>query len=242
MPPYNSQHNNLSHMLSSTLQTRTGNLAFNAFVSQHFNLNLNVTGVQVYQRDGLLQLSDSVRMNQLMITATLSPSLNFFDQNHQHTIGASITYTDLDDHNPATSALTGGNNFSTSLNYALFFSRQYWGLTTALLYSQYGQQQNKYESAGLNGGINAQFLKAHNLLVQGSVGYFLNHDSGSPTGNNTTFSFNSNYSMQHHSLGVYLNYVLTPPVNLNPLNQINHVPIAVNTKNLAGGIMYGFHF
>jgi hypothetical protein len=239
---YNSQHNNLSHMLSSTLVTRTGNLALNTFVDQHLNVNLNVTGVQVYQRNGLLVLSDSVRMNQLMFTATLSPSLNFSDEHRQHTIGASFSYTDLDDHNPVTSAQTGGNNFSTSLNYALFFSQVYWGLNFTVLYSQYGQLENKYESAGLNVGANAQFLKAHNLVMQGSVGYFLNHDTGSPTGNNTTFSFNTNYGMQNHSLGIYLNYILTPPVNLNPLNAINHVPYAVNTKNLAGGVMYAYHF
>ena len=239
---YTTQHDDLSHNLASVLRTRTGNIALNAFVSQHFNVNFNVTGVQVYQRNGLQELSDSFRMNQLMLTATLSPSLNFSDEHHQHTIGASITYTSLDDHNPATAAYTGGNNFSSSLNYALFFSQHYWGFNMTLLYSQYGQQQNKYQSAGLNGGINAQFLPNHNLLVQGSVGYFLNHDSGSPTGNNTTFSFTGNYNLKHHTLGVYTNYVLTPPINLNPLNVINHVPIAVNTKNLAGGIMYGFHF
>src|SRR6185437_12897947 len=71
------QHNNLSHLLASTLLTRTGNLSLNAFVSQHFNINATVTGVQVYQRDGAVALSDSVRMNQLMISFTLAPTLNF---------------------------------------------------------------------------------------------------------------------------------------------------------------------
>lgn len=239
---YNTQHNNLSHMLSSSLLTRTGNVALNAFMSKHLNVNLNITGVQVYQRDGLQKVNDSARMDQFMFTATLSPSLNFVNENHQHTIGASISYTNLDDHNPVTASQTGGNNFCSSLNYALFFSQAYWGLNFTMLYSQYGQQENKYQSTGLNAGANVQFLKAHNLAVQGSIGYFLNHDTGSPTGNNTTFSFNSSYSMQTHSVGVYLSYILTPPVNLNPLNVVNRVPYAVNTKNLAGGVTYAYHF
>ena len=239
---YNGQHNNLSHMLSSTLLTRTGNLSLNAFMNSHLNVNMNLTGVQVYQRDGLLQLSDSVRMNQFMFTATLAPSLNFVDEHRQHSIGATFSYTDLADHNPLTAAQTGGNNFSSSLNYSLFFSQAYWGINTAILYSQYGQAKNKYVSTGLNAGINAQFLEKHNLAVQGSVGYFINHDTGSPTANNTTFSFNGTYGMQTHSLSVYVNYILTPPVNLNPLNGINSVPIAINSKNLAGGIAYTFHF
>jgi hypothetical protein len=48
--------------------------------------------------------------------------------------------------------------------------------------------------------------------------------------------------MQHHTLWVYLNYVLTPPINLNPLTTIYHIPIAVNSRNFAGGVTYGFHF
>jgi hypothetical protein len=239
---FTTQHDNLSHQLVSTLLTRTGNLGLNAFVSQHLNLNATVTAVQVYQRNGTEQLSDSVRMNQLMLAFTLAPTINFSDNNYQHTITASLSYTDLNDHNPVTSELAGGNNISTSLNYSLYFNHSFWGLNTSLLYSQYGQGENKYESTGLNAGANMQLLSGHQLALQGSIGYFLNHYTSSPTGNNTTFSFNGNYTLQHHSLGVYLNYVLTPPINLNPLTTIYHIPIAVNSRNLAGGIQYGFHF
>jgi hypothetical protein len=236
------QHNNLSHLLASTLLTRTGNFSLNAFVSQHFNINATVTGVRVYQRDGAVALSDSVRMNQLMFSFTLAPTLNFTGNDYQHTVNASISYTDLDDHNPATAAMTGGDNISTSLNYALYFSHAYWGVNAAVLYSQYGQGDNRYQSTGINAGLNAQLLDSHQLALQGSAGYFLNRYSNSPTGNNTTFAFTGNYTMGLHTLGVYLNYVLTPPVNLNPLTTIYHIPIAVNSKNFAGGVTYGFHF
>ncbi|HTR30093.1 MAG TPA: hypothetical protein VMH27_12535 [Puia sp.] len=239
---FTTQHNNLSHMLASTLLTRTGNLALNAFVSAHFNLNATVTGVQVYQRNGATQLSDSVRMNQLMVAVTVTPTLNFTGNDYQHTINASISYTNLDDHNPATAALTGGDNVSASLNYQLYFAHAFWGVNTSLLYSQYGQGDNRYQSTGVNAGANAQVLGGHRLALQGTVGYFLNKYTSSPTGNNTTFSFSGNYTLPHHTAGIYLNYVLTPPINLNPLTTIYHVPIAVNSKNFAGGITYGFHF
>jgi hypothetical protein len=177
-----------------------------------------------------------------MLAVTVAPTFNFSDNDHQHTITASVSYTDLNDHNPVTAELAGGNNVSTSLNYAVYFSHAYWGLNTSLSYSQYGQGENRYESAGVNAGLNTQLLSGHQLSLVGSVGYFLNHYTSSPTGNNTTFSFNGNYKLQHHSLGVYLNYVLTPPINLDPLTTIYHIPIAVNSRNLAGGIQYGFHF
>ncbi|HVU54783.1 MAG TPA: hypothetical protein VHD83_06995 [Puia sp.] len=239
---YTGQHNDLEHMLSSRLVTRTGNLSLNTYVDQHLNINLTVTGVRVLQEDGLAKLNDSARLNQLMGTATLSPSLNFSGQRTQHTISGSVSYTKLDDRNPATTSATSADNINTSLDYSLFFTRGYWGLNCILTYSQYGQQNSTYKSMGVNGGVNAQLLHSHSLSVQGSVGYFVNQDNGSPVGNNMTFSFNCNYGVLNHSLGVYMSYVITPPVNLNPLNIVNHVPYAVNSKNLVGGVTYAYHF
>jgi hypothetical protein len=198
--------------------------------------------VQVVQKDGLAKLNDSARLNQLMATATLSPSLNFSGERHQHTISSSVSYTRLDDRNPATKGATTGDNINSSLDYSLFFTRGYWGLNCILTYSQYGQQENIYRTMGMNAGVNAQFLRTHSLSVQGSVGYFINQDNGAPVGNNTTFSISGNYGVQDHSLGVFMSYVITPPVNLNPLNIVNHVPYAVNSRNLVGGVTYAYHF
>lgn len=239
----NTQHNNLANMLSSTLRTRTGNLGLNAFISRHLNVNMNINGVQIYQKDGLLHLSDSIRMNQLMFTGVLSPVLNFSDAVHQHTISGSLAYTNLNDYNPLTKEQTTANNVSASLNYGLLFIQHYCGINVNLIYSVYGQQKSKYQSLGLNVGGNVQFLKDHNLNIQASAGYFLNRSSISSTGNNITFSFNGSYTLgKHHSLGIFANYIITPPVNLNPLNEINRVPYAVNSKCLAGGVTYAYHF
>lgn len=240
---YNGQHNDLSHMLTSSLQTHTGNLGINAFLNQHLNVNLNITGVQVYQANGALKLNDSIRMNQLMWNAVLSPVINFSDAAHQHTLSLSLAYTELDDHNPATKALTGCTSTSSSLNYSLFFTRSFWGLNGSILYNGYQQLQNSYQSFGVNVGISAALMKDQAWGVQGSLGYFFNHDTGAPAGNNTTFSFSSSYAInQQHSFSFFMSYVITPPVNLNPLNIVNRVPIAVNSKNLSGGLMYAFHF
>lgn len=239
----NNQRNNLENMLSSTLVTRTGNLSLNTFVSQHVNVNMNVTGVRILQQDGLLELSDSVRMDQMMFTAVLAPSLNFSDASRQHTVSGSFTYTSLNDHNPVTKEQTNGNNFSSSVNYGLYFLQQYMGVNTTVLYSVYGQQNSRYQSLGLDVGANAQLLKDRSLSLQGSVGYFLNKATDSPAGNNLTFSFNGNYAVWNsHSLGVFASYMITPPVNLNPLNDINHVPYAVNSKLFSGGITYAYNF
>lgn len=238
----NSQHNNLERMLASELQTKTGNVGINAFVSNHVNLNLNFMGVSVYQKNGLLQIPDSIRMNQLMWNATLSPVFTFSNQRHQQTVSASFNYTDLNDKNPTTSSQSSTQSIAASLNYSLFFNKGFWGINSTEMYSEYKQLNNTYQSVGMNGGIMLQLLKQHNLSIQGTAGYFLNKSMSGTVGNNTTFSFNTSYSQKKNSFGIYLSYILTPPVNLNPLNVVYHVPIAVNSRNFTGGINYGFHF
>ena len=239
----NSQHNNLSHKLSSELQTRTGNLNLNAFVNQHLHLNGNLTAVSLYQANGTLAVGDSVRMDQLMLSLSLTPTLTFSGPSRTHTLSLSINYTTLEDHNPVTHPQTAGNNINTTLAYNLFFTKAFWGLNGILQYSAYTQPQSTYTSAGVNLGGNIQLLRSHALNVMGTAGYFFNHSSSGPAGNNTTFSFNGSYALEkHHSLGMYANYLITPPVNLNLLNTVNHVPYAVNSRNLAGGVTYAYHF
>lgn len=240
---FTTQHNNLRNMLSSELASTTGNISANAFISQHFNVNANLTTAKVFQKDGLLKLTDSTRMNQLMLTLVVSPSLSFVGNGLQHAVSGSFAFTDLNDKNPLTTEQASGRNLNASANYALYFLQKYVGMNGGIQYSTYQQKSSSYQSLGINMGANAQLLKSRSLSVQGDVGYFINKASDSPTGNNITFSFNGNYSVgKHHSFGAYASYIITPPVNLNPLNEINNVPYAVNSKILSGGLSYSYNF
>ncbi len=240
---FTTQHNNLRNMLSSQLVSTTGNLSANAFISQHFNLNANLTTAKVFQKDGLEKLTDSTRMNQMMLTFVLSPSLNFSGNGLQHSVSGSLAYTNLNDKNPMTTKQASGKNINTSANYSLYLLQKFVGFSAGFQYSKYQQKESSYSSLGANVGANTQLLKSRALSLQGSVGYFVNKASDSPTGNNITFSFNGNFRAgKHHSFGAYASYVITPPVNLNPLNDIYKVPYAVNSKILSGGLNYSYNF
>ena len=58
----------------------------------------------------------------------------------------------------------------------------------------------------------------------------------------TSLSFNSSWGVKNHGFSCYVSYILTPPVNLNPLSGITQIPYAVNSKNLSGGLIYSYHF
>jgi len=236
------QHNNLSKALATELHARSANLSVNANVNTHWNLNLNINGAHVLQKDGQLELNDSLRMNQLMLSYSLSPSYMTSSVTRQHVVSGNISYTDLDDRNPVTATQAAGNNLNISASYSLQFLQSFKGVQTGLNYSAYGQQDYRYHSTGVHAGGNAQLLKDHQLNVQGDIGYYFNRSNGETAGNNTTFTVNSSYTVKKHSFSLYGSYIITPPIDLNPLDKVNRVPYAVRSKNLSAGVTYGYHF
>jgi len=236
------QHNNLGQALATELHARSANLSVNANLNTHWNVNLNINGAHVLQKDGQLELNDSLRMNQLMLSYSLSPSYLTSSVTRQHVVSGNISYTDLDDRNPVTSTQAAGNNLNISANYSLQFLQSFRGVQAGLNYSIYGQQDYRYHSTGVHAGGNAQLLKDHQLNMQGDVGYYFNRSDGETVGNNITFSLNSSYTVKKHSFSLYSSYIITPPVNLNPLDKVNRVPYAVGSRNLSAGISYGYHF
>ena len=238
----NHQANNLDKRRASTIQTNMGNVNINAFINQHWNVNFNTTGVYVFQQDGLITLTDSTRMNQLMTSYNLSPTYSFSSDRFLNTIGGNFSYTDLNDRNKSTKEYTNGSSYNASLSHNLLITKYAAGTLFSVNYSKYLQSNHQYQSIGFNVGGNMQFLKSKSLSVNGTVGYYINQSSSYKTGNNTTFSLNGTYRLKKHSFNLFTNYIITPPVNLNPLDDIYKVPYAVNSRNFSGGINYTYSF
>lgn len=238
----NHQANNLDKSRASTIQTNMGNVNINAFISQKWNLNINTTGVYVYQQDGLITLTDSTRMNQLMTSYNFSPTYSLGGQRFMNTIGGNFSYTNLNDRNAATKQYTNGSSFNTSINHNLLINKYAAGTIFSVNYSKYLQSNHSYQSIGINVGGNMALLKSKSLSVNGTVGYYINQSTSYKTGNNTTFSLNGTYRLKKHSFNLFTNYIITPPVNLNPLDDIYKVPYAVNSRNFSGGINYSYSF
>lgn len=235
------QNNNLSKKLTTELQTLVGTLNINAMLSKHVNVNMNYSGYNLKQKDGTQVLTDSTRLNQLILQLSFTPSYNTVKQNISHTISSNISYMLLDDKNPVTKNFTNSTNLSASANYTLGLIKKSINFTLSSLYNHYKQDTNYYKSYGATIGSSGQLLKNKSLSLQGSVGYLFNRSSYGNARNNLTFSGNAGYHVKHHSLSVYANYIYTP---VNPINNIiyNKVSQAVATKNLAGGISYNYSF
>ncbi|HTO37917.1 MAG TPA: hypothetical protein VL021_05790 [Brumimicrobium sp.] len=238
----NHQENNLDKKRATSIQTNMGNLNVNANINENWNLNVNTTVVYVYQKDGLLALTDSTRMNQLMTSLNISPTYSIGGEQYMHSAGLNLSFTDLNDNNTATQEYTDGSSYNGSMNYNITFNRHSAGALFILNYSKYIQTHHQYQSVGLNVGGNIQLLKTKSLSLNGMIGYYFNKSSSFQTGNNTTFSLNCSYRLKKHAFGLFTNYTLTPPVNLNPLDDIYKVPYAVNSRIFSGGINYSYSF
>lgn len=235
------QHNNLKKNLASKLNTFVSNLNVSALLSKSFNLNFNYAGYILKQKDGTINLTDSIRLNQQIQQFGIMPSYTMMSTEKSHTISSSINYMLLNDKNPATKKFTNSNNLSASLNYTMGLIKKAMSFTVSGLFSQYKQDINTYKTYGVNLGSSAQLLKEKNLSLQGTAGYLLNQSSLGKVQSNLTFSANTGFRQKHHSFNAFANYVYTP---FNPINEIVNKKItqAVASKNLAGGISYNYSF
>lgn len=235
------QHNNLDKSLTSELNTFVSNLNLNAMLSKSLSVSLNYSGYDLLQKNGTLVLSDSVKLNQQIQQFSFMPAYTLFNSSRSHSVSGSINFMLLNDNNPATKKFTNSNNLSASLNYTLGLTPKASSFSFGSLYSAYKQDTNTYKTYGVNLGASTQLGKEKNWSLQGNTGYLINHSSLGNAQRNLTFSANIGFRKKHHSLNAYANYIYTP---YNPINDlinkiIRHV---VASKNLAGGLSYGYSF
>src|SRR5690606_25040226 len=116
------------------LNSRSGNLAINASPMKNLHLSGNVNVAHVFQQDGALELDETLKMNQLMLNYSFSPSYIISSQTRQQSINANVSYTNLDDRNPLTAAQAAGDNINLSGNYGLQFLQSYAGVNGGFTY------------------------------------------------------------------------------------------------------------
>ena len=199
------QHNNLDKNLVTELVTQVGNLNINTILGQHFNFNVNLSGYNLRQKNGLpvadtLRLQDSMRLNQRIAQVNVAPGYHVTKGDLIHYINGNINYSLLDDKNRTTARFTNSRNISTALTYSVAFIKKAISLSINSLYTRYKQEANTYTSFGPTAGISARFLKSKSLNVQGNLGCLFNEYNTGNKQTNLTYSLNSSYRARHQHL------------------------------------------
>ena len=240
------QHNDLNKDMAAELKTQVANININTILNQHLNLNINLSGYNLKQKNGNPDLADSLRINDTLLLnqwisqINISPSYNIAKGNLLHFISVNLSLQSLKDRNASTAPTSNSNNLSASANYTLSLINKSISFSLNYLFSKYKQESNSYNSNGVTIGTSAQLLKNKALNVQGNVGYYVNKFTGHSTQKSTSYSANISYNAKRHSFNLYANYIYTPPNN-EIINAINKTfPYAVATKNFYGGISYNY--
>jgi hypothetical protein len=243
---FSQQHNDLKKDLPAELKTQVGNLNANALLNQHLNVNINLSGYNLKQKNGnpglpdSLRVNDSLLLNQWISQINISPSYNIAKGNKLHLISANVSLQNLKDRTPSTVPRPNSNNLSASANYTLSLINKSLSFSLNYLFSQYKQDTSSYNSNGVSLGTSAQLLKNKSLNVQGNVGYYINKFTGTRLQKSINYSANVSYNAKRHSFNLFANYIYTPPNN-EIINAINKTfPYAVATKNFYGGISYNY--
>lgn len=234
------QHNNLAKNLSSELHTTTGNLNINSIFSPKFTVNLNATGYALHQQDGTEALKDSARLKQQVFQLSLSPVYMLAGSSGTSTFSGNLTVGGLNDKNPATRAFNKNKNVSGALTFSRYLAQKALNFSLTGMHNRFTQGDNLFTSTGFTVGAGAQLLKEKNLGLQGTVGYLFNNYQTAKAGGNVTFSFNAGYNKSRHTLNAFANYIITTPGSIAPTP--DKAPYAVMTRNVAGGISYGYSF
>ena len=234
------QHNNLNKKLSSRLETTTAVLNINSLVSQKFSINLNATGYGLHQKDGSFKVNDSFRLKQQVLQGSIAPVYTILSASGTTSLSGNLTVGGLFDSNPATEDMNANRNFSVSVTAARFFMKKSMNLSLTALHNRFEQGNDLFTSSGLTAGAGTQLLKGKNLSLQGTLGYLFNNYQSATTAGNVTFSFNAGYNAGRHMFNAFTNYLITTPGNR--FSGMDRIPVAVSTKNFAGGVSYTYSF
>lgn len=235
------QRNNLNRNLNSQMNTTVGTLNVNTAVNRKFIFNINYSGYRLNQKDGVVKLNDSFRLQQQIHQVNIMPSYMINRKSLSHSFTPTLSYMKLNDANVVTSPFTSSRNISTSFNYVLGFVKRGVSVHATVLRNQYKQDTTRFTTYGANIGGSAGLLKNRALNIQLSTGYMLNQSSISDVQGNLTFSGNVSYRRKKHALNLHANFIYTP---YNPINEVVATALqqTVASRNFMGSISYQYSF
>lgn len=203
------QRDNLNHKQMYTNQVATYTLNWNNTIGSHVNLALMYNGIKQDQYDGTCIVPDSIKLNQITHTASISPSFTW-DRERQHTISLDANY--VQSQNLNSQYYHPSNNVKTitvGLDYSLGITAVRLTVHAGYDFSMSHSNDYNYDAHTLNYGLNYNILSKDkmnwNAYYNGSLGYNFMKDEGAT--NHLSFSNNIGSSFNYksaHTASVYL--------------------------------------
>jgi len=202
------QRDNMDKKQMFTNQVATYSLNWNNTIGSIFNMGIHYSGIKQDQFDGTTQLIDSLKLNSIVHTLTVSPNFSFQKKNN-HTIGLNFNFVQNKNLNKLNHNAADVQTITAGVNYGIDLEEIRLGITTGYDFSISSSQYAHYNSHGINAGLNYRIMQKDNLNwnlnYNGYVAYNIQKDEGASNDFSVSNSIGSNLSFKKaHSASLYL--------------------------------------
>lgn len=201
------QRDNLNKKQMFMNQVATYSLNWNNAIGDVFNMGINYSGIKQDQYDGTCILPDSLKLNQIAHTLTVTPSFSF-QKAYDHTISLNFNFVQNKNLNEL---YAGGANVQTitaGVGYGIGLEPIRLDLDFGYDFSISSSEYANYNSHGLNIGARYKIMKKEklnwNLSYNGYFAYNIQKNEGVSNDISISNSLGSNFSYkQSHTASLY---------------------------------------
>lgn len=202
------QRDNMDRKQMFTNQVATYSLNWNNTIGNIFNMGIHYSGIKQDQFNGTNRLNDSLKINSIVHTLTVSPNFSFQKKNN-HTIGLNVNFVQNKNLNKLNRNAADVQTLTAGASYGIDMEEIRLGITTGYDFSISSSQYAHYNSHGLNAGLNYRIMQKDNLSwnlnYNGYVAYNIQKDEGASNDFSVSNSIGSNFSFKKaHSASLYL--------------------------------------
>lgn len=202
------QRDNLNKKQMYTNQVATYSLNWNNSIGNIFNLGISYSGIKQDQYDGTYAVVDSLRMNQIVHTLTVSPTFSF-QRTYDHSISLNCNFIQNKNLNKLNHNGANVQTLTIGANYGIDFSAIRLGFDVGYDFSMSTSEYANYDSHGINLGLRYKIMQKEklswNLNYNGSFAYNLQKNADTDNNFSISNSLGSNFTYNKaHTAALYL--------------------------------------
>lgn len=201
------QRDNLNKKQMYMNQVATYSLNWNNHIGNMFNLGLNYSGIKQDQYDGTCVIADSMKINQIVHTLAVTPSITF-QKTYEHTISLNCNFVQNKNLNKNYVGGVNVQTLTTGIGYGVEFEPIRLGFDVGYDFSMSSSEYAHYNSHGINAGLRYKIMSKDKLnwtaSYNGSLAYNIQKDEGVDNNFSVSNSISSNFSFNNaHTASLY---------------------------------------
>lgn len=203
------QRDNLNHKQMFCNQVATYTLNWNTNFSDHFSLNMSYNGIKQDQFDGTAQVQDTMRINQITHTASISPIFNFYRNGNTHSISINANFIQNSNLNKMSSVEIDTRTITAGLGYNVDLTQLRLDVGGNYDFSVSHSYYSNYISNTLSASVGYRLFSTEkvkwNLNYCASLGYNIMQDEDAKNNFSFSNSLSTNFNYRkHHTASLFL--------------------------------------